>query len=228
MEDKGQELKVEQTLTPQPHGLKRGCAHKPVAELSDLKKKARHWEERCIQHCDLSNIPIYLSDSTRFLDGHKTTKYGSEIDSQKNNLYSAEDKVCPNKKHDLTFTDPDECSEYLDYLTSLQWMKRRWPHKSFRGISVKSAVLSRSFAMSNRNDNIILVPASKPTIRWTLLHELVHLLVPEPHAWHGRLFVRTLMAFVKWQYGKDMYQSFKDACREENVNYSPKRKAPWQ
>lgn len=199
------------------------------------KKKANYWQDKCTDHCSLSNVPVYLSDSVRFLDGHSLTKYGDEIDSQRQNLYDAQGVIY--RRYSETLDSVKKCQKYIDYILGLKWFQRRWPVSSVRVIGsdqLKRPANARRFYQGGgswdwryNHDTRIKVRRSGVK-KVTLLHELAHMLVPHPHAGHGRLYCRTFLELVRWRFGDDAYKTMKQSFRDHNVNYSPKRTAPWE
>lgn len=198
--------------------LERHCARKNL--------RARHHELQ--RHCTLSNPPVYISAYGRFADGHTLTQGGTEYDGQQQALYSAERRLSKGDR----FDDIEEARDYVDYLTSLSWMKRRWPDGwRYCEVEMKSSRATRKIAHAEQSglhgpSCIRLSPHA--LYQRVVLHELAHVLTPKPHPWHGRLFARVFLALIEWRYGDEAAETLKEAYREKNVNYYPHRECQYQ
>lgn len=161
----------------------------------------------------------------RFLDGNKLTKYGAEVDGKKSNFYSAEalfsrlmrDEVTPRTN---VFGDLENVADFISDIWSTAWWQRRYRKSR---IHIKDGRRARR-AIAWHNGKMTLPRRMRNPL--TVLHELIHFTVPQPHAGHGRLFCARFKEIVGWYWDDDAENALADAYRSRNVKWHPHHNPP--
>jgi len=179
-------------------------------------QKALKAQEEMVAACSLKDAPKYIKDSMYYLDGHSTNKWGAEVDSRRQKLYKAEDGVSKGE----SFATVAECQAYLNKVTSSEWFTRR-----FGPLTVKverTQGFRKSYCRGKGDAALIRILPVHQNER-ILLHELVHALIPSPHAGHGRLFCRVYAEVLRAQMGQKVYEDLVANFHLQGVKYSPHR-----
>ena len=163
--------------------------------------------------CDLANKPTYIKASRRYLDGTTIRKRGNEYDGQRQKLYDAE----RNCRRGETFDDFRQAERYFEKVLESAWFNRRFKRPDIQLLPGRGNSSAAYF-----NGNIRLSTRHNMYER-ILLHELVHTLIPLPHAGHGRLFCAVYLDFVRHFMGEDAYEELLEGYRREGVKYQPHR-----
>lgn len=178
------------------------------------KQDASEGAEKLTEGCTLKNPPTYIKSSRRYLDGHSLRKRGDEYDSQRKKLYRAENRCRRGEKFE-TFRDAER---YFNKVLDSAWFQRRFDRPEVqlrRGRGKGSAFWwgSKNIRLSTQNHMCERI----------LIHELVHALVPLPHAGHGRLFCAIYLDLVRHYMGEKAYEELLEGYRREGVKYHPRR-----
>lgn len=157
-------------------------------------------------------------DPDRYLEGHSLTKYGKELDSRRQNLYDAQNVAKESISID-SFESLKDTAQFVGDILRRAWWQRRY---RLNMITLKPGYgAKRATAQSPRT---LTFPEHART-EWSVLHELIHLTIPRPHAGHGRLYCARFLEIVGWHFGDEAEQTLKSAYREQNVKWHP-RQAP--
>lgn len=159
-----------------------------------------------------------LQELPRFLGGNSLTNDNQEIDSQRQKLYDAQKPV---DDYSAQFTEMESVAyEVADILRSAWWQRRYGtgtiilrPGNGARRANAKGDSVSGNlnFPRFSRHQR-------------TIIHELIHLTVPRPHAPHGRLYASRYLEAISWRLGSDAGDALKEGYRKENVKWHPRRK----
>jgi len=172
----------------------------------------RKWEATCDSH------PRHrLADLPRFLEGNQLKRDRTETDSQRQKLYDAQRKVTGGE----TYSEMEEVAREVAGILSKAWWQRRYATGSVTLRPGNGA--RRASAKGNSVSGSLNLPKFGRCER-TIIHELIHLTVPVPHAWHGRLFASRYLEAVYWRLGDAAGDTLKEGYREENVKWHPRRK----
>ena len=158
-----------------------------------------------------------LVDQPRFLEGNQLTRDKTETDSQRQKLYDAQRYVTDGQLYDSM----EEVAREVYDIISKAWWQRRYGTGRIKlrpGNGARRANARGSSVSGNLN-----FPRFSRHQR-TIIHELIHLTVPVPHAWHGRLYASRYLEAIYWRLGEDAGDSLKEGFREENVKWHPRRK----
>lgn len=161
----------------------------------------------------------FSGEFKRYLEGNSQTKYDREIDGRKQNLYDAEKNVYPNI-HTGDFESLLETAEFVGDVIRRAWWQRRYlcryvglrpGYGATRGIQKSAAQIVLPKRVRNQ---------------WYVLHELIHITVPKPHAAHGRLFCARFLEIVRWHFGDEVGRQLKEAYQSNNVKHHPHHNPP--
>ncbi len=157
-----------------------------------------------------------LVDQPRFLQGNTLTRDKKETDSQRQKLYDAQRRVTDGSVlHEIE----DVAWEVYDII-SKAWWQRRYATGRIKLRPGNGA--RRANAKGNSHSGNLNFPRSARCQR-TIIHELVHLTVPVPHAGHGRLYASRYLEAVYWRLGENAGDTLKEGYRRENVKWHPRR-----
>lgn len=155
-------------------------------------------------------------DLDRYLDGHTLTKHGNERDSRRQNLYNAEKKV--ERSIDTeSFDSLEETARFIGDILRRAWWQHRY---ACSGVGVRPGYGAQRGLQKSETQIVLPERARK---EWAILHELIHITVPKPHAGHGRLFAARFLEIIRWHFGDEIGQELKEAYRKENVKWHPRR-----
>jgi len=157
-----------------------------------------------------------LADLPRFLEGNQLKRDRTETDSQRQKLYDAQREVPDGE----TYAEMGEVAREVAGILSKAWWQRRYATGQVTLRPGNGA--RRASARGNSADGRLNFPKFGRTQR-TIVHELIHLTVPPPHAWHGRLFASRYLEAVCWRLGDAAGSALKEGYREENVKWHPRR-----
>lgn len=154
-------------------------------------------------------------DLDRYLDGHTLTKSGNERDSRRQNLYNAEKRV----KRSI-YTEPfdslDETAQFVGDILHRAWWQRRYTCSC---VGVRPGYGAKR-GLQKLGTQIVLPEHARN--QWYILHELIHITVPKPHAGHGRLYAARFLEIIRWHFGDDTARKLKEAYRDQNVKWHPR------
>lgn len=153
----------------------------------------------------------------------------SPRDSQRQRLYSAEDRLHRNvskaaqrflvkgKKVEGTGNVHIEaCQSYIDHVTTAAWFQSRWGR---RHLTARHKVYGRATA-SHYGNHISLPPWSRN--EGVILHEIAHHLVSNLYADHGPEFAGVLLTLVRYQMGADAAKDLRESYKKHRVRYNLK------
>lgn len=187
--------------------------------------------ERRVDHAPPTSYTWHdPAERDRYLDGHSRTKHGKEFDSRRQNLYNAERAwhtrtgkktwATVGRERACTLGDLENVAAVVGDIMATAWWQRRYRKihtRLYPGTGARRAVATWNgylrFPRGMRNRPVVL-------------HELIHLTVPKPHAGHGRLYAARFLEIVGWFYGDHDRDVLKDCYREHNVKWYPNRTAP--
>jgi len=162
-------------------------------------------------------------DLRLFLDGYEHTQFGVERDMQRQRLYRAQ-------RFMIDHTDPETFKisrrelEYSALFIALvlqtAWWQRRYDVLNLTvrpGYGAKSATA----ATTNYGANRITLPISGRNRR-TILHELIHLTVPQPHAGHGRLYCARYLEAITRVFGSSVGNTLREGYLLHDVRFQPR------
>jgi len=162
--------------------------------------------------CTHPEPPDFIEKSKYFLDGCTMNKAGYERDSQRQKMYRAEDAVPISHK----LGSLEDCREFLREVLDSTWFIDHFGVQEVR--LERHSGYRRSYA--NRTFKLIRLQKVHQNKR-ILLHELTHLLIPRPHAGHGRLFCRIYLELVRVFISEEEYMDLKGAFDKFRVGYKP-------
>jgi putative metallohydrolase (TIGR04338 family) len=171
----------------------------------------RNWEVSYDSHPRhrLAHLP-------RFLEGNQLKRDRTETDSQRQKLYDAQHKAPVGEE----FDSMKEVAREVAGILSKAWWQRRYATGSVTLRPGNGA--RRARAKGNSVSGNITFPRRHRRER-SIIHELIHLTVPVPHAWHGRLYASRYLEAVCWRMGEEAGRALKEGYREENVKWHPRR-----
>lgn len=159
------------------------------------------------------------ADLDRYLDGRSPTKYGKERDSRRQNLYNAQSMAKESVSID-TFESLKDTAQFVGDILQRAWWQRRY---RLGMVTLKPGYgAKRGKAHPPRT---LVLPRYART-EWSVLHELIHLVVPRPHAGHGRLYCARFLEIVGWHFGDEAEEALKSAYRDQNVKWYPRHSPP--
>lgn len=156
----------------------------------DLEQEGRRkWADSAVVQLDehrldtysVPDAPSWIGQTQEFLEGGYVNKWGRERDFQRQKVYDATSDIPSGTTWSSIEEAEDALSDILDdwwlcqFFGSLEVDLRR-----ARGRDSKYTWTSGIMRLTD--EHLCLT---------VLLHELAHVLVPPPHAGHGRLFCRT-------------------------------------
>jgi len=158
-----------------------------------------------------------LEELPRFLEGNRLTKDNKETDSQRQKLYDAQRRVTDGR----CFSEMEEVANAVVEILRKAWWQRRYGSGPI--VLRPGSGARRANAKGNAANGNLNLPKFGRCER-TILHELIHLTVPKPHAGHGRLYASRYLEAVSWWLGPDAGDRLREGYREENVRWHPRRK----
>lgn len=172
----------------------------------------REWD------ADYDSAPMHrIKDRPRFLEGNKLTKGLQETDSQRQKLYDAQKKITDGHSYDTMSGVATEVAEII----GSAWWQRRYGTGAIKLMPGRGS--RRAHAKGKVIDGKLTFPTFSRNQR-TIIHELIHLTVPRPHAPHGRLYASRYLEAVSWRLGQEAGEALREAYREKNVRWHPRRK----
>lgn len=153
-------------------------------------------------------------DLRRYLSGHSKTIRRTERDSYRQRLYDAEKKA---GLRDLSrdFEDLLSCAKFVGQIIRHRWWQTRYDVRCVLltpGYGAKSAAASGSGFSCGR----VRLPKNGRNDK-TILHELIHLTVPKPHAGHGRLYAARYVEIIGAYFGADAGYRLRSPCSLQGV-----------
>lgn len=158
-----------------------------------------------------------LEELPRFLEGNRLTRSNKETDSQRQKLYDAQSRITDGR----CFSDMEEVAHFVCDILRKAWWQRRYGSGPI--VLRPGSGARRANAKGNTVSGKLNLPRFG-RCEQTIIHELIHLTVPKPHAGHGRLYASRYLEAVSWWLGPDVGDKLRDAYREENVRWHPRRK----
>ncbi len=152
--------------------------------------------------------------------GKRNLTYGSYRDSQRQKLYNAESRAALRiGNRGRKFANSDEIRNYINNLIAADWWRSRYQH--ITEVTVKDTRAKHAWARCWQN--VIGIPsvgsASYRTEK-TVLHELAHLVVKNPHPGHGPLYCRVYLDLVTLMMGEEWGVELEQEFKRYKVRYT--------
>lgn len=144
-------------------------------------------------------------------------------DSQRSRLYAAEWEVFGWPK--MEFKSIGELEDYFWTVLENRHVQARYPvAKDIVAGSIELKV-ANGFGLRNAmtiwdGQRVWISFPRKVRTKWTVVHEIAHVVAPQEAALHGREFARVYLHLMKLIFGHDIENNLKSAMKKHKCKYS--------